>query len=314
LRATIAWQAGTTACTASGLDDNIDCLRERARRRTPALIPHALADALEISGEASLESSNWTRALTLFEEARTALAFEPETRRDVVVRSMIWAATARSWIEGGLPAAARELEKAYALACAQSLPREASLALGRLCQLFDLVGNVKRAAELATTYLEPIAAELVGDWRASAHLDIANVCVSIGRLAKAREQLRCAKAAAPPGSFAYAAGVMGDAEVAVAMRDAPAAIAHADAALAEMERLGRHRHVGAVLAVRAEALWLSGRRPEASAQMHDALHLMGRFAHPLRLATQYRRAVRITNDRAHARAARELWSAHAVRL
>jgi hypothetical protein len=48
--------------------------------------------------------------------------------------------------------------------------------------------------------------------------------------------------------------------------------------------------------------------------MHDALHLMGRFAHPLRLATQYRRAVRITNDRAHARTARELWSAHAVRL
>jgi len=314
LRATIAWQAGEGACTTSSLDGSIERLRERARQRTPALIPHALSDALEISGEVSLESSDWTRALMLFEEARTALAAAPEPRRDVVVRSLIWAATARSWIDGGLPKAARELESAYAMACAQSLPREASLALGRLCQLFDLVGNAKRAAELATTYLEPIASELVGDWRASAHLDIASAYISTGELAKAGEQLQCAKAAAPPGSFAYAATLMGDSEIALAMRDAPTAIVRANAALAEMVRLGRLRHVGAVLAVRAEALWLSGRQREASTQMHDALDLMGRYAHPLRLATQYRRAVRVTNDRAHARAARVLWYAHAARL
>jgi hypothetical protein len=314
LRATIAWQAGEGSCTTSSLDGSIECLRERARRRTPALIPHALSDALEISGEASLESSDWTRALSLFDEARTALAVAPEPRRDVMVRALIWGATARSWIDRGLPTAARELESAYAMACAQSLPREASLALGRLCQLFDLLGNAKRAAELATTYLEPIAAQLVGDWRAAAHLDIASTCISTGQPAKAAAQLQLAKAAAPPGSFAYAASLMGDSEIALAMRDAPAAIEHANGALAEMVRLGRLRHVGAVLAVRAEALWLGGHQREASTQMYDALDLMRRYAHPLRLATQYRRAVRVTNNRAHARAARELWNAHAVRL
>jgi hypothetical protein len=315
LAATIAWQAGEVAC--QGYDTfagNLDRLRARTGQQATVLIPHALSDALEMSAESALEAGDWPRALALFEEAHASLERALAPRNDVLVRSLIWVATARSWVAGGLPVAAAELERAYAIACAQSLPREAALALGRLCQLHDLTGNTRRALELAIGQLEPAASGLVGDWRAGAHLDIADTFASAGWLARARDQLALARVHAPPGSFASAAALMQECEIDLAMRDAPSAIARATAALAEMERLGRSRHVGVTLAVRAEALWRNGQEREGAAQMHEALDLMARYAHPLRLAAQYQRAARVTGDRRHLRLGREIWRAHAARI
>ncbi|HEY2476105.1 MAG TPA: hypothetical protein VGI19_15055 [Candidatus Cybelea sp.] len=306
LGATIAWQAGQARCTAGGFERDVECLRERARHGARSLVPHALSDALEMSAEAALETGNWSRAVTLFGEAHSALARVPDPRSDVLVRSLIWVATARTWIAGALPAAAAELERAYAIACAQSLPREAALALGRFCQILDLAGNTKRALELATRHLEPAAAQLVGDWRAAAHLDVASMYLSAGRLTQAQEQVHQARAVAPPGSFAYAATLMHQSEICLALRDAPRTIEAATAACDEMERLGRSRHVGATLAARAEAKWMLGRELEAADEMNSALELMAGYAHPLRLAAAYRRATRITKNRRYARLAREL--------
>jgi hypothetical protein len=314
LNATIAWQSGDIASLSSDtIGARLDRLRATAGRRT-ALIPHALSDALEVSAESTLEAGDWTGALALFEEAYASLPRMPAPRNDVEIRSLIWIATARSWIAGGLKSAAEELDRAYALACARSLPREGALALGRLCQLYDLTGNTQRALELATTQLEPVASGLVGDWRAAAHLDIASIFVSANRLGEARDQLAMARAHAPRGSFAYAAALMQECEIDLASRDAFAAIVHATAAIREMERLGRSRHVGVTLAVRAEALWMSGNKREGAGQMHDALDLMERCAHPLRLAAQYRRAVKVTGLRQHGKLARELWSSYETRL
>jgi tetratricopeptide (TPR) repeat protein len=314
LSATIAWQSGDIGLLShDAMHARLTQLRAGAGRR-PALIPHALSDALEMSAESTLEAGDWPRALALFEEAYASLPRVPAPRNDVEARSLIWIATARSWIVDGLKPAAEELDRAYGFACAQSLPREATLALGRLCQLYDLTGNTRKALELATTQLEPVASELVGDWRAGVHLDIASTFVSAGRLAEARNQLALARAHAPQGSFAYAAAMMQECEIDLAARDVSAAIARATAAIGEMERLGRSRHVGVALAVRAEALWLSGNTREGATQMLDALDLMARCAHPLRLAAQYRRAVRVTGDRRHGRLAREIWSSYATRL
>jgi hypothetical protein len=183
-----------------------------------------------------------------------------------------------------------------------------------LCQLFELVGDTKRALELATTHLAPIAGGLVGDWRAAVHLDTTSAFIAANRLREADEHLRWARAAASPGSFAQAAATMHQSEIHLALRDNGSAIASASEAIAELRRLRRPRHVGAALAVRAEALSRAGRPREAGADMSEALDLMRRYAHPLRLANEYRRSARITNDRRHARIARELWHAHAVRL
>jgi tetratricopeptide (TPR) repeat protein len=314
LSATIAWQSGDIASVSR------DAMRARLTRlragagRQAALIPHALSDALEVSAESTLESGDWPGALKLFEEAYASLPRVPGPRSDVEARSLIWTATARSWIVGGLRPAAEELDRAYALACAQSLPREATLALGRLCQLYELTGNTQRALELATTQLEPVATGLVGDWRASAHLDIGSIYLSAGKLVGARHHVTTARAYAPLGSFAYAATLMQESEVDLAARDVAAAIERSTAAIREMERLGRLRHVGVALAVRAEALWLSGRKRDGATQMFDALDLMARCAHPLRLAAQYRRAVRVTGDRRHGRLAREISRSYATQL
>jgi tetratricopeptide (TPR) repeat protein len=314
LSATIAWQSGDVASLSSDtIGARLDRLRANNGRRT-ALIPHALSDALEVSAESTLEAGDWTRALALFEEGYAALPRVPAPRNDVQIRSLIWIATARSWIAGGLHSAAQELDRAYALACAQSLPREGALALGRLCQLYDLTGNTRRALELATTQLEPVASGLVGDWRAAAHLDIASIFVSAKMLGAARDQLAMARAHAPHGSFAYAAALMQECEIDLASRNTSDAIAHATTAIREMERLGRSRHVGVTLAVRAEALWMSGNRREGANQMHDALDLMARRAHPLRLAAQYGRAMQVTGVRQHGKLARELWGSYEARL
>lgn len=314
LSATIAWQSGDVASFShDAMHARLAQLRAGAGRR-PSLIPHALSDALEMSAESMLEAGDWPRALALFEEAHASLPRAPAARNDVEARSLIWIATARSWLVGGLKPAAEELDRAYTLACAQSLPREATLALGRICQLYDLTGNTLRALELATTQLEPAVSGLVGDWRAGAHLDIASTFVSAGRLAEGRAQLMLARAHAPRGSFASAAALMQECEIDLAARDATAAIARATAAIREMERLGRSRHVGVALAVRAEALWLNGNTREGATQMIDALDLMARCAHPLRLAAQYRRAMRVTGDRRHGQLAREIWKSYATRL
>jgi hypothetical protein len=295
LRATIAWQSGALSPSTDTLENCAGRLHLAGNRAT--LMPHALADLLQILAEGALECGDWRRGTALFERAHASLERTSAARADVFVRSLIWVATARSWIAGQLPTSIDELLRAYACACRQSLPREAALALGRVCQLLDLGGETQRAMDLATKNLLPAAGDLIGDWRASAHLDIASTCLSAGQFTLAGSQLRDAAEAAPPGSFSEAAVHMHRSEVELATRDFSSAIVSAEAAVSAMERLGRPRHVGVALAVRATAQWQLGRRSEASSGMRSALDMMAGRAHPLRIVAFERQADRMSVGR-----------------
>ena len=83
----------------------------------------------------------------------------------------------------------------------------------------------------------------------------------------------------------------------------------ATGAARDMQRLARSQAVGSALRVAAEAQYASGDVMTARLLISEALSQLERGGHPFVLAKVYRSAGRITGNRAHGRAAQDIFTA-----